>query len=54
MIARKASTGRLIWIDNKSGREHTILTGPFPLLSSRKKILKQDPLYSNGKFKITY
>lgn len=50
----KVSTGRLIWINSKTGKEHFILSGPFALLNSRKNLLKQDPLYSGGKFKTTY
>ena len=50
----KISIGRLIWIDSKTGKDYFILRGPFALLNSRKKLLKQDPLYSGGKFKITY
>ena len=53
-MSAKISTGRLIWIDSKTGKEHFILSGPFALLNSRKTLLKQNPLYSGGKFKITY
>lgn len=50
---QKPKTGRLIWID-KNQRTHLIQSGPFALLSYCRKQLKEDPLYSEGKFKITY
>lgn|GEM_PF-2986823 len=50
---QKPATGRLIWID-RSNKEHLIQSGPFALLSYYRSILRQDPLYAGGKFKITY
>lgn len=50
----KPKFGRLIWIENGTGREVVIKTGQFALLNFHQKVIKAEPQYTNGKFKITY
>lgn len=53
-MSQKPDTGVLIWKDNKTGKEHQIKKGPWALLNSIRSKLKQDPCYSNGKFRLSY
>jgi hypothetical protein len=46
--------GRLIWIENGSNRTVVIKTGQFSLLRFHEKVIKDDPQYANGVFKLTY
>lgn len=46
--------GRLIWIENGSNRTVVIKTGQFALLRFHEKVIKSDPQYANGTFKLTY
>jgi hypothetical protein len=50
----KKSHGRLIWIENGSNRTVVIKTGQFALLRFHEKVIKGDPQYVNGVFKLTY
>lgn len=46
--------GRLIYVENVSGRTVTISIGSWALLQHKKRILTNDPQYRNGKLKIAY
>ena len=51
---KKPDTGKLIWKENKTGKEHEIAKGPWALINSIRTVLKQDPCYSDGKFRLSY
>ncbi|MDD4374195.1 MAG: hypothetical protein PHG67_09785 [Bacteroidales bacterium] len=51
---QKPKFGRLLWIENGTGREVLVTIGDFRFLGWQKSILKSDPQYANGTFKLVY
>lgn len=50
----KPTHGRLIFIENTSGRTTTVATGPWALLQHKKRQLSGDPQFRGGTLKIAY
>lgn len=50
----KPTTGRLVWTQRGGNYTEVVATGPFAFLNFRKGILKNEPQYNNGTFKVTY
>ena len=53
-IADRKRFGKLIWVENKTNRIVVIKQGQFALINFHLKVIKDDPQYVNGIFKITY
>jgi len=51
---QKPKTGRLVWIENRTGRMVTIITGTFALCQHERQRIEEDPQYRTGTFKLKY
>lgn len=50
----KPTHGRLIFIENATGRSITVAIGPWALLQHKKRLLSGDPQFRGGTLKIAY
>jgi hypothetical protein len=53
-ISAKPRVGKLIWVEKGTNRVVFIKHGQFALLRFHENIIKGDPQYRNGEFRITY